>query len=115
MYEMARSFAQRELKPGIVEAARAGSFDRGLMRAFGNLGLLGLTTSPDYGGGGAGYVAYGLVARAIEQVDSAYRSAMSVQSSLVMVCCPNSKPSGVLVSSHLYVPTSRRFLCSTLY
>jgi len=54
------------------------------MRAFGQIGLLGLTAPPEYGGGGAGYVSYGLCARAVEQVDSGYRSAMSVQSSLVM-------------------------------
>ena len=84
MYDTARSFAQAELKPGVVEASRAGTFDRGIMRAFGGLGLLGLTAPPEYGGGGAGYVAYGLCARAVEQVDSGYRSAMSVQSSLVM-------------------------------
>lgn len=84
MYDTARSFAQRELKPNVVEASRAGTFDRGIMRSFGGLGLLGLTSPPEYGGGGAGYVAYGLCARAVEQVDSGYRSAMSVQSSLVM-------------------------------
>ena len=107
MYESARSFAQRELKPGIVEATRQGHFDRGIMRAFGQMGLLGLTSPVEYGGGGAGYVSYGLGARAVEQVDSGYRfspylpisphispnleqvdsgyrSAMSVQSSLVM-------------------------------
>ena len=54
------------------------------MRTFGQMGLLGLTAPPEYGGGGAGYVSYGLCARAVEQVDSGYRSAMSVQSSLVM-------------------------------
>jgi len=84
VYESARSFAQRELKPGIVEATRQGHFDRGIMRAFGQMGLLGLTSPVEYGGGGAGYVSYGLGARAVEQVDSGYRSAMSVQSSLVM-------------------------------
>ena len=84
MYETARTFAQAELLPNVVEASRAGTFDRGIMRAFGQLGLLGLTAPAEYGGGDAGYVAYGLCARAVEQVDSGYRSAMSVQSSLVM-------------------------------
>ena len=68
----------------MIEAGRNETFDRGLMRAFGSVGLLGLTAPVEYGGGGGGYVAYGLCARAIEQVDSGYRSAMSVQSSLVM-------------------------------
>ena len=84
IFETARSFAQQELKPTIVEANRAGHFDRGIMRQFGQMGLLGLTVPAEYGGGDAGYVAYGLCARAVEQVDSGYRSAMSVQSSLVM-------------------------------
>ena len=84
IYETARSFAQAELMPNVVEASRTGTFDRGIMRAFGQLGLLGLTCPVEYGGGEAGYVAYGLSARAVEQVDSGYRSAMSVQSSLVM-------------------------------
>ena len=84
VYETAHSFAQKELLPGIVEATRAGKFDRGIMSAFGQMGLLGLTIPPEYGGGGAGYVSYGLCARAVEAVDSGYRSAMSVQSSLVM-------------------------------
>ena len=70
IYETARSFAQKELLPGIVAATRAGTFDRGIMRAFGQMGLLGLTIPPEYGGGGAGYVSYGLCARAVEQVDS---------------------------------------------
>ena len=84
MYETAHSFAQRELLPRVVEMNRTGRFDRGIMNAFGQLGLLGLTAPVEYGGGGAGYVAYGLCARAVERVDSGYRSAMSVQSSLVM-------------------------------
>lgn len=84
IYGTARDFAQAELQPGIVQATRAGTFDRGIMRSFGEMGLLGLTCPAEYGGAGAGYVAYGLCARAVEQVDSGYRSAMSVQSSLVM-------------------------------
>jgi len=84
IYESARTFAQNELQPGIVAATRSGTFDRGIMNACGQMGLLGLTVPGKYGGGDAGYVAYGLCARAVEQVDSGYRSAMSVQSSLVM-------------------------------
>lgn len=84
IYDTARAFAQKELLPGIVEATRTGTFDRGIMSAFGQMGLLGLTIPSQYGGGDAGYVSYGLCARAVEQVDSGYRSAMSVQSSLVM-------------------------------
>jgi len=84
IYEAAREFSQKELLPGIVQATRSGTFDRGIMNAFGQMGLLGLTVPVEYGGASAGYVAYGLVARAVEQVDSGYRSAMSVQSSLVM-------------------------------
>jgi len=84
IYQTAQDFAQAELQPRIVEATRTGTFDRGIMRSFGEMGLLGLTTPPEYGGAGAGYVSYGLTARAVEQVDSGYRSAMSVQSSLVM-------------------------------
>ena len=106
--------------PRIVDANRHEKFDRNIMNEMGDLGLLGPTVSPDYGGAGKnfitqfqympplprrphahththqfvftslspvtglGYVAYGLVAREIEKVDSSYRSAMSVQSSLVM-------------------------------
>ena len=84
IYETARAFAQAELKPNVVKASREGVFDRGIMEAFGQMGLLGLTSPVEYGGAGAGYVSYGLAARAVEQVDSGYRSAMSVQSSLVM-------------------------------
>ena len=84
IYEMARSFSQKELLPGVVAASRAETFDKGIMRGFGQMGLLGLTCPAEYGGAEAGYVAYGLCARAVEQVDSGYRSAMSVQSSLVM-------------------------------
>lgn len=84
LYESARSFAQRELLPGVVQATRSCTFDRGIMNAFGGLGLLGLTCPVEYGGAAASNVAYGLTARAVEQVDSGYRSAMSVQSSLVM-------------------------------
>jgi glutaryl-CoA dehydrogenase len=84
IYDTCRAFAQSELLPGVTQAYRTETFDRGLMRAFGNVGMLGLTSPSEYGGGDAGYVSYGLCARAVEQVDSGYRSAMSVQSSLVM-------------------------------
>ena len=57
------------------------NFDREIMREMGELGLLGATIPHEYGGAGLGYVSYGLIARAVERVDSGYRSAMSVQSS----------------------------------
>jgi len=73
LYETARNFAQKELKPSIVQCNREGRFDRGIMRAFGGVGMLGLTVPTAQGGGGAGYVAYGLCARAVEQVDATRR------------------------------------------
>ena len=79
-----REFCQDKLLPGIVEANRAGTFDPDLMRAFGEMGLLGCTLPAEYGGAGMSYVDYGLIAREVERVDSGYRSAVSVQSSLVM-------------------------------
>jgi glutaryl-CoA dehydrogenase len=82
--DTAHAFAQQELAPGIVEANRAGLFDRNILRQMGELGLLGVTLPSEYGGSEASYVSYGLIAREIERVDSGYRSAMSVQSSLVM-------------------------------
>ena len=81
--DTARNFAQDRLMPGILEANRHEQFDRGLMQEMGALGLLGATID-GYGGVGASSVAYGLIAREIENVDSAYRSCVSVQSSLVM-------------------------------
>ncbi len=81
--DTARGFAQDRLAPGIVEAWRHERFDRELMREMGALGLLGATLH-GYGCAGASEVAYGLVAREIERVDSSYRSCLSVQSSLVM-------------------------------
>ena len=59
-------------------------FDREMMTVMGALGLLGVTIPEEYGGAGAGYVAYGLIAREVERIDSGYRSVLSVQSSLVM-------------------------------
>jgi len=79
----ARTFCQNELMPGIIEANRHENFDRAIMAKMGALGLLGPTIK-GYGCAGVGYVAYGLIAREVERVDSGYRSAMSVQSSLVM-------------------------------
>ena len=79
----ARSFAQDRLMPGIVEANRNEKFDRAIMTEMGTLGLLG-SNLHGYGCAGASSVAYGLIAREIERVDSSYRSCLSVQSSLVM-------------------------------
>jgi|SRR5579885_1577688 len=79
-----RGFAQDALMPRIVEAWREEKYDPTLIPQMGKLGLLGSTIPEDYGGAGLGYVAYGLIARELERVDSGYRSTMSVQSSLVM-------------------------------
>lgn len=79
----ARQFAREKLFPGIIEANRHEHFDPAIMRAFGEAGLLG-STIEGYGCAGVSHVAYGLIAREIEWVDSGYRSALSVQSSLVM-------------------------------
>lgn len=81
--QTAENFCQNELMPGIIEANRNEHFDRAIMRQMGELGLLGCTIE-GYGCAGLSHVAYGLIARAVERVDSGYRSAMSVQSSLVM-------------------------------
>lgn len=70
--------------PRILEANRNEHFDRTIMNEMGGLGLLGSTIPEEYGGAGLNYVSYGLIAREVERVDSGYRSAMSVQSSLVM-------------------------------
>ena len=82
--DMAQSYAQGELAPRMPEAYRKGRFDPAIMTEMGGLGLLGATLPEKYGGAGVNYVSYGLIAREIERVDSGYRSAMSVQSSLVM-------------------------------
>src|SRR4026208_1504648 len=82
--DTARGYAQEKLFPRVLKAYREESFDREIMREMGALGLIGATAPEDYGGAGLDYVAYGLIAREIENVDSGYRSAMSVQSSLVM-------------------------------
>ncbi|MEQ8291705.1 MAG: acyl-CoA dehydrogenase [Roseovarius sp.] len=82
--ESGRSFAQEVLQPRVMEAFEKETVDPGIFREMGQIGLLGTTIPEEYGGIGAGYVSYGLVAREIERVDSGYRSMMSVQSSLVM-------------------------------
>ena len=82
--DSARSFAQETLQPRVTKAYAKETSDPEIFREMGEMGLLGTTIPEEYGGLGAGYVTYGLVAREIERVDSGYRSMMSVQSSLVM-------------------------------
>jgi glutaryl-CoA dehydrogenase len=82
--DTARGFAQDYLAPRVMAAFRDETYDPQMLPEMGKLGLLGPTIPEQYGGAGLGYVAYGLIAREIERVDSGYRSAMSVQSSLVM-------------------------------
>ena len=82
--DAARQFASDVLQPRVTRAYREETSDPELFPLMGEAGLLGATTSEDYGGLGQGYVTYGLIAREIERVDSGYRSMMSVQSSLVM-------------------------------
>ena len=82
--DAARSYAQDKLQPRIIDAFREEKTDPEIFREMGELGLLGSTIPEAYGGAELGYVAYGLVAREVERVDSGYRSMMSVQSSLVM-------------------------------
>jgi glutaryl-CoA dehydrogenase len=82
--QAAHEYCQGRLMPRILEANRHERFDRGIITEMGELGFLGPTIPEEYGGAGAGYVTYGLIAREVERVDSGYRSAMSVQSSLVM-------------------------------
>ena len=82
--DTAHGYAQEKLLPRVTEAYLDEDFDREIMNEMGALGLLGATIPTQYGGAGLNYVSYGLVAREVERVDSGYRSAMSVQSSLVM-------------------------------
>jgi glutaryl-CoA dehydrogenase len=82
--DTARKYCQDKLTPRILEANRNENFDRTIMNEMGGIGLLGSTIPEEYGGAGLNYVSYGLIAREVERVDSGYRSAMSVQSSLVM-------------------------------
>ncbi|RUO33938.1 acyl-CoA dehydrogenase [Aliidiomarina soli] len=77
-------YCQQKLQPRILQANREEYFDRAIMNELGELGLLGATLPEEYGCAGVNHVSYGLIAREIERVDSGYRSAMSVQSSLVM-------------------------------
>jgi glutaryl-CoA dehydrogenase len=82
--QAAQDYCQDKLMPRILEANRHEHFDASIMQELGALGLLGATLPEKYGCSGVNYVSYGLVAREVERVDSGYRSAMSVQSSLVM-------------------------------
>ena len=82
--DTARAYARERLLPRVIEATRAEHFHREIMNELGELGMLGLTLEERYGCAGLNHVCYGLVAREVEAIDSGYRSAMSVQSSLVM-------------------------------
>lgn len=82
--DTARKYCQDKLMPRVLEANRKEIFHREIMDEMGAMGLLGSTLPEEYGGAGLNHVAYGLIAREVERVDSGYRSAMSVQSSLVM-------------------------------
>lgn len=82
--DTAHAYCQEQLLPRALEGNRNEVFDREIMRELGELGLLGATLPAQYGGSEVNYVSYGLIAREVERVDSGYRSAMSVQSSLVM-------------------------------
>jgi glutaryl-CoA dehydrogenase len=79
------AYSNDKLRPRVLEAFRQEKTDPAIFREMGELGFLGPTVSPEYGGAGLGYVAYGLIAREVERIDSGYRSMMSVQSSLVML------------------------------
>jgi len=83
--EAARAYCQDKLLPRVTEAFRHEKTDVAIFREMGELGLIGPTIPTEYGGPGLSYVAYGLIAREVERVDSGYRSMMSVQSSLVML------------------------------
>jgi len=84
IWEAARAYARDKLLPRVVSAFAEERFDREIMTEMGALGFLGATLPETYGGAGVSHVAYGLIAREVEAIDSGYRSAMSVQSSLVM-------------------------------
>ncbi|MFL6711717.1 MAG: acyl-CoA dehydrogenase [Sulfurifustis sp.] len=83
--DAARKYCQDKLMTRVLEAFREEKTDPAIFREMGEIGLLGPTIPPEYGGAGLNYVSYGLIAREIERVDSGFRSMMSVQSSLVMV------------------------------
>jgi len=82
--DAAHAYAQEKLQPRVIAAYREEKTDPEIFREMGEMGLLGVTVPEEYGGLGANYVSYGLIAREVERVDSGYRSMMSVQSSLVM-------------------------------
>lgn len=82
--DAARNYCQDKLMPRVLEANRHERFDREIMNEMGEIGFLGCTIPEEYGGAELNYVSYGIIAREVERVDSGYRSAMSVQSSLVM-------------------------------
>ena len=82
--DAAANYAAEKLQPRVIEAFAKEQTDPEIFREMGEMGLLGITVPEEYGGLGASYVSYGLVAREVERVDSGYRSMMSVQSSLVM-------------------------------
>ena len=82
--ETARDYAQSSLEPRVLKGNTEEFFDISIAQEIGEMGLLGVNIPEEYGGAGASYTAYGLVAREVERVDSGYRSFMSVQSSLVM-------------------------------
>jgi glutaryl-CoA dehydrogenase len=82
--DSAHAYCQEKLQPRVMKAFRDETFDREIMNEMGEMGLLGPTIPEEYGGPGVNHVAYGLISREVERVDSGYRSAMSVQSSLVM-------------------------------
>ena len=115
--DSARAYAQGKLQPRVLSAFREEYFDREIMDELGELGLLGATLPETYGGAGVNHVCYGLAAREMERVDSGYRSAMSVQSSLVMHpihaygsqaqrenICPDSPPASGSAASALTEP-----------
>src|SRR5258707_9035985 len=83
--DAAHDYAQGKLAPRVLECFRNETTDPAIFREMGELGMLGPTIATEYGGPGLSYVAYGLIAREVERVDSGYRSMMSVQSSLVML------------------------------
>ena len=78
------AYAQETLMPRVLEAHRHETFDKGIFKEMGDIGLLGPTIPEEYGGAGVNHVCYGLAVRELERVDTGYRSTMSVQSSLVM-------------------------------
>lgn len=83
--DSARAYAQRSLAPRVLECFRNGTTDRAIFREMGEVGLLGSTIAPEYGGAGLNYVAYGMIARELERIDSGFRSIASTQTSLVML------------------------------